>query len=167
MIYTFEEALAQPAVRVGEETRDLAGLPGFVIASDLEERFYTSNNLPEQLSALFSGINPRRLDEDALEVACARAQERVRGATLLENDIQLLYRAQANAGLLGVPAYLRRPGRLEAEEFLSRPPGAELLFALKHLWARDWTFDAVLARLDAGTGIGLEAGPVLVLPGRA
>ena len=169
-MYTLAEAAGLEASAVGEEAlllaRHAARLPSaFVLTPSFEEAFYRTANLPEQLGRLFAPLNPARLDEDALERLCEQAQRLVRGSSLLDDHVQLFYRALANAGLSDGPLHLRRPGERQAEAARSHPPGSEALQALKRLWARDWRFEAVLARLDAAGSVALEARAVLLLAG--
>ena len=175
---TFAEAARQPESRVGAESHRLAArepeLPGgMVVPAGFEEGFYLGANLPEQVRRLFSVINPARIDEDHLEALCGRAQELVRTSYLLDDAVQVFYRALANAGLAGSglagvairDVHLRRAGELGSESAHVTPPGTAALHALKRLWTTDWTFDAVLTRLDDTGGVGLDARPTLILPG--
>lgn len=168
-MHTFVAAAALNPVRVGLEVGRLAGAanlaPGLVLDADFEETFYRTGNLPEQLGLLFAPINPRRVDEDALEVLCARAQALLRGTALLDDAVQQFYRGLENAGVLGGPVHLRRDGLNLSETATATPPGTPALFALKKLWARDWGFGSVLARLDDQGGVALEARPVLLFAG--
>ncbi|MCP2014326.1 hypothetical protein L1280_001463 [Deinococcus sp. HSC-46F16] len=167
---TFTEAARQPAAVVGAETHRLAAhagrlSAGMVVPASYEEAFYRGNNLPEQLRRLFSGLNPARLDEDLLETLAPRAAELVRTSALSDDAVQLFYRALGNAGLSMGEVHLRRPGGQQTEAAAVTPPGTAALHALKRLWARDWTFGAVLARLDEHGSVGLEARPVLLFAG--
>jgi len=167
---TLVEAARLPEAQVGAETHRLAAHPaqvpaGMLVPAAFEEEFYRRGNLPEQLSRLLAPVNPTRLDEDLLETLAERAQALVRTSSLLDDAVQLLYRALSNAGLNLGEVHLRRPGERETESALVVPPGTAALHALKRLWARDWTFEALLERLDSGGHIGLEARPTLVLAG--
>ena len=169
-MHTFVEAAHLNPERVGEEARRLARAadqlaPGFVLNAEFEENFYRMNNLPEQLRTLFAPINPRRIDEDALEVLCAKAEQLVRSSYLLDDEVQLFYRALAAAQLIGSDVHLRRDGATTSITVTATLPGADVLIALKKLWAHDWTFDAVLERLDTHASVGLEARPVLIFAG--
>lgn len=169
-MYTFAEAARLSVSLVGSEAARLAAhqdllAPGFVIDRLFEEDFYTGNNLPEQLRHLFSPINPRRVDEDALEPLCDKAQGLVRASYLLDDAVQKFYRAVRNADVLGGTVHVRRDGEATGETATAFAPGTEALVALKKLWANDWTFDAVLTRLDDTGSVGLEARPVLVFAG--
>ncbi|AZI43567.1 hypothetical protein EHF33_13080 [Deinococcus psychrotolerans] len=171
-MFTFAEAATLSAARVGQEThllaRFAARLPAaFVLEAEFEEAFYRRANLPEQLGKLFAPINPRRIDEDLLETLCARATPLVRTSALMDDSVQLLLRAVKNAGLASGEFHLRRPTERRSEGGEARPPSNEVLFALKRLWATDWTFEAVLARLDGSSSIALEARPVLIFAGPA
>ncbi|MPY67510.1 hypothetical protein F8S09_12580 [Deinococcus sp. SDU3-2] len=167
---TFTEAARQPAAVVGAETHRLAAhagrlSAGMVVPASYEEAFYRGNNLPEQLRRLFSVLNPARLDEDLLEALAPRAAELIRTSALSDDAVQLFYRALGNARLLGGELHLRRSGEREVETAQVAPPGTAALHALKRLWALDWTFEAVLARLDDHGSVGLEARPVLLFAG--
>ncbi|MDL2342813.1 hypothetical protein QOL99_01485 [Deinococcus sp. MIMF12] len=167
---TLTEAARQPAAVVGAETHRLAAhagrLPaGMVLPAAYEEAFYRENNLPEQLRRLFSGLNPARLDEDLLETLTPRAADLIRTSALSDDAVQIFYRALGNARLTGGNLHLRRPGERETETASAAAPGTAALHALKRLWARDWSFEAVLARLDGHGGVGLDARPVLLFAG--
>ncbi|GBF06845.1 hypothetical protein DAERI_110027 [Deinococcus aerius] len=167
---TLAEAARFPESQVGAETHRLAAHPDRVPAAMLippafEEAFYRTANLPEQLSRLLAPINPARLDEDLLEVLSEQAQALVRTSSLLDDAVQVLYRALGNAGLSAGEVHARRPGERETEAARVTPPGTAALHAVKRLWVRDWTFGALLTRLDATGSIGLEARPTLLLAG--
>ncbi|GMA14649.1 hypothetical protein E5F05_19275 [Deinococcus metallilatus] len=167
---TLAEAARFPEMQVGAETHRLAAHPDRVPAAMLlpaafEEEFYRRANLPEQLARLLAPLNPARLDEDLLEELAEKAQALVRGSSLLDDAVQLFYRALGNAGLSVGEVHVRRPGGREVEAARVTPPGTPALHAVKRLWARDWTFEALLARLDDTGSIGLEARPTLLLAG--
>ncbi len=180
-MYTLSEAVSLPEHLVGAEVQRLGQhtdlVPAaFVIPPSFEEGFYRHNNLPFQLSAVFAPIRPQRIDEDTLEPLCLRARALILGSALLDDQVQQFYRALHNAGLESGPLHLRRPGILalatsgqpaQVETAHARAPGTEALHALKRLWASDWQFGAVLARLDTAGSVALEARPVLVLCGEA
>ncbi|GGO34365.1 hypothetical protein [Deinococcus humi] len=164
---TFGEAARRGADRMGEEVVRLAtqDVRGMVVPPEFEEAFYHSVNLPEQLGRLFTPINPARIDEDALEGLTARAEALIRTSFLMDDAVQIFYRALHNAGLDCGAVHVRRPGLLSTEEAQVTPPGTAALQAVKRLWARDWAFGAVLTRLDETGGVGLDARPTLILPG--
>lgn len=171
-MYTLAEALTLSELTVGAETRLLAGhadlVPAaFVLPPGFEEGFYRNNNLPAQLSALFAPMRPQRIDEDVLEPLCLRAAALLRGSALLDDQVQQVYRALQHTGLDRGTVHLRRPGERGAQPAQARPPGSEVLQALKRLWAADWQFGAVLGRLDDTGSVALEARPALVLRGEA
>jgi hypothetical protein len=159
LLCSFEEALRLPANQVGLEVKTLVGQTGFVFTARAEEQFYVSNNLPENLNAIFKPINPRRLDEDLLEECCKRAQRKLIESSLLEDFIAQAYTAFENAKLPD-PLELRRPQSKTFELAMGR---RDMLLALKRLWSKDWSFDAVLERVDKTTRVGLEARAVYVL----
>lgn len=167
---TFGEALNRPAAEVGAETYRLAEhfVPGMLIPASFEESYYRNFNLPEQLRLIFKGINPYRVDEDALEGLCEQAQALVRGSVLVDDAVQVLYRALGNAGLNSGEVHARRPGEQYAETAQRvTPPGTAVLHAVKRLWAHDWAFENVLRRIDDTGGVGLDARPTLLLAGAA
>lgn len=161
LLCTFSESVSQPLDLVSEEARLLGRLnqdlpigAGFVFTAQSEEQFYVTNNLPEQLRQIFSGINPRRLDEDALEDACERAQKLVGESFMLEDFIAQAYLALKNLKLENAVLHVRRPFS-RALELGEGRRGA--LLALKRLWATDWAFEPSLERLDLTGSVGLEA----------
>lgn len=167
---TFAEALDRPAAEVGAETHRLAEhfVPGMLIPASFEEAYYRNYNLPEQLRLLFRGVNPYRVNEDELEELCQQAQALVRTSVLVDDAVQVLYRALGNAALNTGDVHARRPGELVTETALRvTPPGTAVLHAIKRLWAHDWSFDEVLRRIDDTGGVGLDARPTLLLAGPA
>ena len=167
MLCSFPESTKLAKPLVGLEAQQLGGLepnlvaPGFVWLTHGEEQFYLSNNLPEQLRKVFSAFNPRRLDEDALEVACEHAQKMVRESYLLEDFVAQSYTALKNVGIEG-SLHVRREFSSDLETGQDRR-GA--LLALKRVWAQDWAFETVLERLDASGQIGVDARPCLIFAG--
>ncbi len=167
MLCSFPESINLSSTLVGLEAQQLGRLeptmvaPGFVWLTPGEEQFYLSNNLPEQLREVFKAFNPRRLDEDALEVACDRAQKMVRESYLLEDFVGQSYTALKNVGIVG-GLHVRREFSSQLETGQDRR-GA--LLALKRVWAQDWAFEAVLERLDAFGNIGVDARPCLIFAG--
>jgi hypothetical protein len=164
----FPESVSLPTELVGTEARQLGRLgptllaAGFVFTARAEEAFYLSNNLPEQLRLIFAGLNPRRLDEDALENACRRATRLIVESYMLEDFISQAYLALGNTNLENTSLHVRREHSSQIESGDGRR-GA--ILALKRLWARDWSFDAVLARLDTAGSVALEQRPALVFAG--
>ena len=177
MLCSFPESISLAKTLVGLEAQQLGRLepnlvaPGFVWLTHCEEQFYLSNNLPEQLRNIFKPFNPRRLDEDALEMACERAQKLVRESYLLEDFVAQAYTALKNVGIEG-NLHVRR--EFSRREFSRREFSGALetgqdrrgaLLALKRVWAQDWAFDAVIERLDASGQIGVDARPSLIFAG--
>ncbi|MFC4426573.1 hypothetical protein [Deinococcus navajonensis] len=164
---TIAEAARYPVSEVGAETHRLAGhgVPGMLVPAAFEEAFYRHANLPEQLRRLFRGVNPARIDEDLLEPLAEQAQALIRTSVLVDDSVQLFYRALGNAGLASGEMHVRRPGGQQVEAARAVPPGTAALHALKRLWARDWTFEAVLDRLDTAGSVGLDARPTLCFAG--
>ena len=176
MLCSFPESIHMPKTLVGLEAQDLGRLepdliaPGFVWLTHCEEQFYLSNNLPEQLRNIFKAFNPRRLDEDALEVACERAQKLVRESYVLEDFVAQSYTALKNVGIEGSLHVRREFPRSESVSQLrgDLETGQDrrgALVALKRVWAQDWAFEAVLERLDSSGNIGVDARPSLIFAG--
>ncbi len=151
-----------PVQLIGTEAKKLAAsnTVGFVFTSRAEEQFYLTNNLPEQLGAIFAGINPRRLDEDLLELQSKKAVKLVLDSYLLEDFIAQSYLAMKNAKLEGGQMILRRP-ESKLLEGANDKRGA--LIALKRVWSHDWAFDALVKRLDAKGKIGIDARATYIL----
>lgn len=166
---TFAEAhapAALPAPDQAEVTRLLAlGTPGVIVPPAFEEAFYRGGNLPEQLRRLFSPIRPARIDEDALEPLAAQAQALIRTTCLMDDAVQAFYRTLARADLpAGGVLRARRSGETHGEDAVFLTPGTAALQAMKRVWAQDWTFDAVLGRLDSAGSVALEARSTLLHP---
>ncbi len=159
LLCSFDEALRLPPDQVGLEAKTLVARVGFIFTAQAETQFYVSNNLPENLKAIFKPINPRRLDEDLLEECCKRARRLLIESSLLEDFISQAYTAYDNAKLPDV-LELRRPNVKSAESANGR---RDMLLALKRLWAKDWAFEAVLERLDKTARVGLESRAAYVL----
>ncbi|ACO47052.1 hypothetical protein DEDE109153_14295 [Deinococcus deserti] len=164
---TIEEAAQHPVHEVGAETHRLAahGVPGMLIPAGFEEAYYRYANLPEQLARLFRPVNPARIDEDLLEPLTDQAQNLIRTSFLVDDAVQVFYRALGNAGLANGELHARRPGIQHTQTARVTPPGTAALHAVKRLWAQDWTFEAVLERLDMTGSVALEARPTLLLAG--
>ncbi|BBN93980.1 hypothetical protein DEIGR_102539 [Deinococcus grandis] len=165
---TFAEAHAPavPAADHAEVTRLLAlGTPGVIVPPAFEEAFYRGGNLPEQLRRLFSKVRPARIDEDALEPLAAQAQALIRTSYLMDDAVQAFYRTLARASFpAGAVVRVRRPDATLGEDAPFLAPGTATLQAMKRVWAQDWTFDAVLERLDSAGSVALEARSTLLHP---
>lgn len=145
------------------------GTPGVIVPPAFEEAFYQGGNLPEQLVRLFAPIRPARIDEDALEPLAAQAQALIRTSYLMDDAVQVFYRTVARVGLpTGGPVHVRRaaaaPTGPATETVTFLPPGTAALQAVKRVWAQDWTFDAVLHRLDTTGSVALDARATLLHP---
>lgn len=137
-----------------------------VVPAAAEKAFYRLNNLPAQLSALFSGLDLGDPDEDDLEERAPAAERLVRAHFLLDEFVDLFY-----AGLTGLPAQLRvrrpytsgpyTPNPVRAGRVVTR--GRPALLALKETWADDWSFGALLTRTARDSSVALTAQPVLLL----
>ncbi len=145
-----------PVQLVGIEAKKLAAAntAGFVFTARAEEQFYLTNNLPEQLGSIFAGINPRRLDEDLLELQSKKAVKLLLDSYLLEDFIAQSYLAIKNSELEAGQMTLRRSDSKTLEP-ASDKRGA--LIALKRVWSHDWHFDAVVKRLDSKGKVGIDA----------
>ncbi len=133
-----------------------------VVPAAAEETFYRLNNLPTQLSALFSGLDLTDPDEDDLEERAPTAQRLLRQHFLLDEFVDLFY-----AGLAELPARLRvrrlnAPGTEAAGRVVTK--GRPALLALKDTWMDDWSFDALWARTTRERTVALTAQPVLLAP---
>lgn len=129
---------------------------GLAVPATFEERFYRLNSLPHQLLALYKGLDPADPDEDILEEAEPDAVRLVGQHYLLEESVDLLYDSLAWSG----PTTVRRPGS-HGEAVSGR---RAVLLAIKRLYQRDWTADAVIERLARTATLGIDARPVLVTP---
>ncbi len=145
------------------ELHDLAALAAasvpvatvVIVPSAAEERFYRLNNLPQQLLRAFAAVDPSDPDEDDVEEAAPAARRLIREHFLLDEFVDAFYEE-----LSQLPPDLRVRRGGEDGEAAAR--GRPALLALKHVYERDWTAEAVLGRLAAGHGIALEARPVLL-----
>lgn len=128
-----------------------------VVPAAAEESFYRLNNLPERLRELFAAVDASNPDEDEVEEVAPAARELIMAHYLLDEFIDLFYQA-----LEPLPAklHLRRAGAPGLWVLKGRPA----LVALKELWAADWQFEAVMARLERRASVALEARPVLLGP---
>jgi hypothetical protein len=138
-----------------QQLKDLtdAGLtiaPLLVVPASLEEYFYRLNNLPAQLNTVFAKINPKNPDEDDIEDAVPQAQALFKRHYLLDEVIDMFYE-QLN--FLPERVTVRRAGQ-EGKTVLKGRPA---LITLKDIWMDDWSFEAVLDRLERTQTIGLEA----------
>lgn len=134
-----------------------------VVPAEFEEQYYMSLNLQEQLGRLFRPVRPERIDEDLLVELCEQAQTLVRSSAMMDDSVQLFYRALTASELTVTGLVLQRPASQHQET--TRPsvqPHTATLQALKRLWAYDWSFEQVLERLDHSGKIGLEARPSVV-----
>lgn len=126
-----------------------------VVPAGVEERFYRLNNLPERLLSVFAGVDPADPDEDDLEERAPDAVRLIERHFLLEELIDAFYDRLA---ALPSRVVVRRSGGAGREA----PRGRPALLALKRLWAADWTFDALVSRLESQASFALEARDVLV-----
>jgi hypothetical protein len=148
-----QEAELQQLKRLADA--GLAVAPLLVVPASLEEYFYRLNNLPAQLSTIFSKVKPKNPDEDDVEDAVPYAQALLKRHYLLDEVIDMFYEQLA---FLPERVMVRRAGRKGKTVTKGRPT----LMALKDTWTDDWSFEAVLDRLERTQTIGLEARPTLI-----
>ena len=129
--------------------------PLLVVPASLEEYFYRLNNLPAQLSTIFAKVKPKNPDEDEVEDAVPQAQALFKRHYLLDEVIDMFYDQLA---FLPERVTVRRAGANGKTVTKGRPA----LMALKEVWTEDWSFEAVLERLERTQTIGLEARPTLI-----
>lgn len=138
------------------QTAGVRVAPLRVLPPQAEERFYKLNNLPAQLNSLFRQVDKGDPDEDDVEEVVPEAQKLLTHHYLLDEFIDVFYER-----LAGLPARVRVrraaqwPGR---ETGRGRPA----LLSLKKLWAGEWTFEAVMERLEQTHSIALPARCVLI-----
>jgi hypothetical protein len=139
----------------------LAVAPILVVPASLEEYFYRLNNLPAQLSSIFAKVKPKNPDEDDIEDAVPQAQALLKRHYLLDEVIDMFYEG---LGFLPERVTVRRAGGNGASITKSKvvTKGRPALMALKDIWSEDWSFEAVLERLERTQTIGLEARPTLI-----
>lgn len=131
-----------------------------VVPAEVEEVFYRTNNLPAQLHGLFRGLDLSNPDEDDVEELSPEAQALLKGHFLLDETIDRFYE-----GLSALPSRVRvrRPNPpTEGEPGRTATKGRPALIALKETWLADWSFEALMARLEKTHSIALSARPVLV-----
>ncbi len=161
VIYNLENL--EPTADLPRELQDLqqlrqAGLPIariVIIPAAFEESFYRLNNLPEQLQLLFSHVDLHDPDEDDIEDIIPEAQALLKHHYLLDETIDQVYTAIQDL------AFDLRVRRSEASGLLASR-GRPALLALKTLWSADWSFEAIMQRLQQSPSIALEARPILI-----
>ncbi len=129
--------------------------PILIVPASLEEYFYRLNNLPAQLSSIFAKVKPKNPDEDEVEDAVPQAQALLKRHYLLDEVIDMFYE---QLEFLPERVVVRRANSNGKTVSKGRPA----LMALKEVWTEDWSFEAVLARLEHTQTIGLEARPTLI-----
>ena len=141
------------------EDAGLTLAPLRVVPAEVEETFYRTNNLPAQLSALFRGLDLSNPDEDDIEELAPEAQALLKAHFLLDGAIDLFYE-----GLSPLPSRVRvrRSGATDEESGLTATRGRPALIALKNIWVADWSFEALMTRLEKSHSVALQARPVLV-----
>lgn len=129
--------------------------PTLIVHASLEEHYYKLNNLPAQLSKLFKHVNLQNPDEDDIEELEPAAVALFKKHFFLDEDIDKFYES-----LKALPdkVCLRSPSKKGKAFSKGRPS----LIALKDHWAKNWTFDAIMTRLESKQSIAVEASPVLL-----
>jgi hypothetical protein len=150
---SLQEKELQDLKRLAEAGLTVA--PILVVPASLEEYFYRLNNLPAQLSSIFAKVKPKNPDEDDVEDAVPQAQALLKRHYLLDEVIDIFYEG---LGFLPQRVAVRRAGG----EGKTVNKGRPALMALKDIWSEDWSFEAVLERLERTQNIGLEARPTLI-----
>lgn len=112
-----------------------------VVPSQFEEALYRLNNLPQQLRALFAGLDPYDPDEDILEEQEHEAMSLVQGAVLLEEAVDAFYEAVQQ---FTFPLVVRRASSATG---VSVPHRRAALLAIKRMYASEWTYNALETRL--------------------
>ena len=146
--------------RLGDAGLTLAPLR--VVPDEVEETFYRTNNLPAQLSNLFRGLDLSNPDEDDIEELAPEAQGLLKAHFLLDETIDLFYE-----GLSPLPSRVRvrRPsqtGQMDKDAGYTATRGRPALIALKNTWVADWSFEALMTRLEKNHSVALQARPVLI-----
>lgn len=142
------------------EDAGLSLAPLRVVPAEVEETFYRTNNLPAQLNGLFEGLDLSNPDEDDIEELAPEAQGLLKAHFLLDETIDLFYE-----GLSPLPSRVRvrrSSGRPNEEPGHTTTRGRPALIALKNIWVEDWSFDALMARLEKRHSVALQARPVVV-----
>lgn len=150
----------EPELRALDELQrhGLLVAPTLIVPALAEEWFYGLNNLPAQLSALFTDVDPRDPDEDDIEERAPQAEALLMQHYLLDEFIDLFY---ARTTTFPPQLRLRRPASGTGR---TATRGRPSLLALKQLWADEWTFDALMHRLEHEQTIAPRARPILVQP---
>ena len=142
------------------EDADLSLAPLRVVPAEVEETFYRTNNLPAQLNHLFGGLDLSNPDEDDIEELAPEAQGLLKAHFLLDETIDLFYE-----GLSPLPSRVRvrrGGGNPKKEPGHTATRGRPALIALKNTWVEDWSFDALMTRLEKSHSVALQARPVVV-----
>lgn len=126
-----------------------------LVPPESQENFYRYGNLVRLLSDIFQGVDPADPDEDDLEERAPEAMSLITGSYLLDEVIDSFYDTVA---YLPEHRRVRRPGQAGLEASGQRAS----LLAVKRLWAADWSFEALAARLASSASFTLEARPILV-----
>ena len=126
-----------------------------------EEQFYQLNNLPHQLLMLFRGVDLADPDEDDIEELAPQAQALLRSHYLLDEQIEAFYELLKR---LPAKVVVRRVS-LDVLETPSKPVvrGRPALLAVKDLWTDEWSFDALMTRLQQTQTLAPAASPVVVV----
>ena len=137
------------------EAQGLELSPMRVVPASAEDAFYRLNSLPEQLSKLFASIDTSFPDEDDIEELAPQAEQLLKRHYLLDEFIDQFYSA-----LEDLPSSLRV--RRCEEEGQRAIKGRPTLIALKEVWTHEWSFDALMNRLERTKSIALNAAPTII-----
>ncbi|MCA9836086.1 MAG: hypothetical protein KC422_04205 [Trueperaceae bacterium] len=126
-----------------------------IVPASMEELFYRSNNLAAQLLKLFKEVDFSDPDEDDIEELEPQALALFKKHFLLDEVIDPFYAALKP---LAAQVQVRRAG----ETGLLSGKGRPTLLAIKELWARPWSFETIVERLERTQSIAVEARPILI-----
>lgn len=129
--------------------------PRVWVPSEAEEAFYRLNNLPQRLTHHFTDVLERDPDEDDVEDLIEGAQTLIRQHSLMDVWVDALYEATES---LPHRVRVRRLGHAGVVVSTGRP----VLLAVRDLWLKAWSFEAVLQRLRASGSVALAAEPVVI-----
>ena len=127
-----------------------------VVPSEFEEALYRLNNLPRQLRALFHDLDPHDPDEDILEEHEHEAMSLVQGAVLLEEAVDAFYEAVEQ---FRFPLVVRRASASSGVQVQDRRTA---LLAIKRMYASEWTYDALEARLATSASVAIVPEHILL-----
>lgn len=136
--------------------------PMVVVDEAVETDFYRLNNLPEQLSQFFQGVNLQNPDEDDIEEIAPQAQALLKQSYLLDEVIDGFYEIVREVLPTADALTLRYPYPLTQDVHTKVVQGRPALMRLKHLWQARWAYDALWARVSQAHTIALPSYPILI-----